>query len=187
MWHQWFNCNFMKIWEYLLCVKKSWLDSTIPLFCDVLCCAFMTVPRHIIFFLWTIPLGLYTLKVYTCQWSSVTKANSLYVQTYLQWRWFWFWSNLKWTGIKTVSIGELQVSIPTVYTRYFEECWRPNSWRFSLYGKNTLEVNGYHQLFGYQHSSKYLLSFSTKERNSYWFGTTWWWVNDGIFGWSIPF
>ncbi len=23
MWHQWFNCNFMKPWEYFLCTKKT--------------------------------------------------------------------------------------------------------------------------------------------------------------------
>ncbi len=34
----------------------------------------------------------------------------------------------------------------------------------------TLEVNGYHQLFGCQHSSKYLILCS-KERNSYRFET----------------
>jgi len=55
-----------------------------------------------------------------------------------------------------------------------------------------MKVNGDHQLFGvldsqlgYQHSSKYLLLFSTEERNSYWVGTTWGWVNDNrifIFG-----
>jgi len=29
-----------------------------------------------------------------------------------------------------------------------------------------MEVNGYRQLYGYQHSSKYLLLCSAKERNS---------------------
>jgi len=37
-------------------------------------------------------------------------------------------------------------------------------------GKNTTEVNGVHQLFGYQHSSKYHLLFLPGERNSYMFG-----------------
>ncbi len=32
--------------------------------------------------------------------------------------------------------------------------------------KNTMEVNGYRQLFAYQLSSKYLLLCSTAERNS---------------------
>ncbi len=32
---------------------------------------------------------------------------------------------------------------------------------------------------GYPHSSKYLLLYSTDQRNSYRFGTTWGWVNDG--------
>ncbi len=36
----------------------------------------------------------------------------------------------------------------------------------------TMEVNGYSQLFSYQHSSKYLILCSTAERNSYRFGTT---------------
>ena len=36
----------------------------------------------------------------------------------------------------------------------------------------TMEVNGFRQLSGYQHSSKYLLFTSTEERNSYRFGTT---------------
>ncbi len=31
-----------------------------------------------------------------------------------------------------------------------------NQW-FPLYGTNTMEVNGYHQLFDNQHSSKYVL------------------------------
>jgi len=50
------------------------------------------------------------------------------------------------------------------------------------------KVNGYHQLFDYQHSSKYLLS-SAEESNSYRFGTTWGWGNGewlSIFGWTIP-
>ncbi len=65
-------------------------------------------------------------------------------------------------------------------------------------------VNGYRQLFGYQHSSKYLLLCSTEERNSYRFGgwvndtvfifwvnmeMNWGWVNDDrivIFGWTVP-
>jgi len=46
--------------------------------------------------------------------------------------------------------------------------------------KNTMEVNRDHQLFGYQHSSKYLLLCSAEERNSYKFGT-WGWVNDDRF------
>ncbi len=50
--------------------------------------------------------------------------------------------------------------------------------------------NVYCQLFSYQHSSKYLLLCSTKERNPYKFGRTWGWVNDDrifIFGWTILF
>ncbi len=50
--------------------------------------------------------------------------------------------------------------------------------------KNTMEVNGYRQMFGYQHSSKYLLLCLREKR----FGTTWWCVNDDkmfIFGWTI--
>ncbi len=45
--------------------------------------------------------------------------------------------------------------------------------------KNTLEVIGYHQLFGYKHPLNYLILFSTAERNLYRFGTTWgkWWQN----------
>ncbi len=39
----------------------------------------------------------------------------------------------------------------------------------------TMDVFGDQQLFGF---SKYLLLCSTKERNSYRFGTTWGWVND---------
>ncbi len=48
-------------------------------------------------------------------------------------------------------------------------------------------VNGYRQLFGCQHPSKYLPLCSTEERNSYRFGTTSGWVNDRIFifGWSF--
>ncbi len=52
---------------------------------------------------------------------------------------------------------------------------------------HTMEVNGYQQLFGNQHSSKYLLC-STEERKSG-FETTWGWVNDDRiknFGWTIP-
>ncbi len=30
--------------------------------------------------------------------------------------------------------------------------------------KNTMEIDGYQQLFGYQHSSKYLLLCSTKNK-----------------------
>ncbi len=37
---------------------------------------------------------------------------------------------------------------------------------------HSMEVNGYSQLFSYQHSSKYLILCSTEERNSYRFGTT---------------
>ncbi len=42
---------------------------------------------------------------------------------------------------------------------------------FHCTGKNTMEVNGYRQLSGYQHSSEYLILRSTEERNSYRFGT----------------
>ncbi len=52
---------------------------------------------------------------------------------------------------------------------------------FPHYGKNTMEVNGYHPLFGYQ-----MFSFVS---NSYRFGTTWgvskWWQIFNI-GWIIP-
>ncbi len=48
----------------------------------------------------------------------------------------------------------------------------------SIAWKNTMEVNGYHQLFGNQHSSKYLLLCSAEERNSYRFRTDWGWVNN---------
>jgi len=54
--------------------------------------------------------------------------------------------------------------------------------------KNTMEVNGIHQLFGYQHSSTYLfLVFSRSKRSR--FETTWGWVNDDrifICMWTIP-
>ncbi len=36
---------------------------------------------------------------------------------------------------------------------------------------HTMEVNGYRQLFGYKHSSKYLLLHPAAEINSYRFGT----------------
>ncbi len=52
-----------------------------------------------------------------------------------------------------------------------------------------MEINGYCQLFSYQHSSRYLLLCSDEERNSYRFGTSGRWVNDDrivIFGWTIP-
>jgi len=52
-----------------------------------------------------------------------------------------------------------------------------------------MEVNGAPQLFGYQHSSKYLLLCSIEGGNSYRFGTTWGWENNDrifIFGWTIP-
>ncbi len=35
-----------------------------------------------------------------------------------------------------------------------------------------MEINGYHQLFGYQHSLKYLLLCSTEGSNSHRFGTS---------------
>jgi len=40
----------------------------------------------------------------------------------------------------------------------------------------TIEVNGAPQLFGSNHSTKYLLLWSAEERNSYRFATTWGWV-----------
>ncbi len=49
-----------------------------------------------------------------------------------------------------------------------------------------MEVNGYRQLFSYQHSSKYLLLCSAEEINEYIFETTWGWANDLIFEWTIP-
>jgi len=48
--------------------------------------------------------------------------------------------------------------------------------------KNTMEVNGVHQLFGYPYSSKYHLLCSAEERNSYRVvETTWGWVNYDTF------
>ncbi len=32
MWHQWFNLNFMKLWEYCLCVKKTKIMTLIDKF-----------------------------------------------------------------------------------------------------------------------------------------------------------
>ncbi len=56
---------------------------------------------------------------------------------------------------------------------------------FHSFFSPTMEVNGYQQLFGYQHSLKYLLLNLTEERNLYRLGTTWvssrvvqGWVND---------
>ncbi len=49
--------------------------------------------------------------------------------------------------------------------------------------KNTMQVNGYQQLFGFQHPLKYLHLCSSEERN-YRIGTVWGWVNDDrIFKW----
>ncbi len=42
--------------------------------------------------------------------------------------------------------------------------WNPLT---SVAWKNTMKVNGYHQLFGYQHSSKYLILCLTEERVNY--------------------
>jgi len=54
---------------------------------------------------------------------------------------------------------------------------------FHSRNKNSMEINGLHQLFGYWYSSKYH-PCSAEERN-------WWrWVNDeriSIFGWNCPF
>ncbi len=36
----------------------------------------------------------------------------------------------------------------------------------------SIEVNGFRELFGYQHSSKYIFLCLTEEQNSYMFGTT---------------
>ncbi len=47
----------------------------------------------------------------------------------------------------------------------------------TVWKKNTMEVNSYRQLFGYQHSSKYFILCSAEERNSYGFGTTSGWVS----------
>ncbi len=38
---------------------------------------------------------------------------------------------------------------------------------FHSMGKNIMKTNGYHQLFGYQHSSKYLILCLTEERVNY--------------------
>ncbi len=53
----------------------------------------------------------------------------------------------------------------------------------------SMEVNGYQQLFGYSHFSKYLLLCSAEERCSYRFGTSLGWENDDrifIFWWTFP-
>ncbi len=61
--------------------------------------------------------------------------------------------------------------------------WRdraPNSrWypELFIYLVHDLTVNKDHQLFGYPHSSKYILC-SAEEQNSYRFETNWGWVND---------
>ncbi len=55
--------------------------------------------------------------------------------------------------------------------------------------KNTMEVNGAPELLCFPHSSEYLPLCSAEQRHSYWFKTTWDWVNDDrifIFGWTIP-
>ncbi len=53
---------------------------------------------------------------------------------------------------------------------------------------HTIEVNGYHRWFGYQHSSKYNILCSKEERKWYMFGTSGGWANNDrifIFGWTI--
>ncbi len=49
---------------------------------------------------------------------------------------------------------------------------------FHYMEKNTMEVNGYRQLFGYLHSLKYFILCSTEDRDSYRSGIMGWGVND---------
>jgi len=101
-----------------------------------------------------------------------------------------------------------KMSILSSFVRFFQTCmsfflllntnedilknvgkWTVDGLHCLPWKKNTMEVNGAHQLFSYWHSSKYLRLCSTEERNSYRFGTAWGWVNDDnifIFGWTIP-
>ncbi len=54
----------------------------------------------------------------------------------------------------------------------------------------TMEVNGYRQLSGSQHSSNFLLLCSTQETNSYRFVKALRWINNdriNIFMWTVPF
>ncbi len=53
--------------------------------------------------------------------------------------------------------------------------------RHTMEKKYTMEVNVYRQLFGYQHSTKYIILCSAEETNSYRFGMTWGWINEHIF------
>ncbi len=60
---------------------------------------------------------------------------------------------------------------------------------FNSKKKNTIEVNGAPELLCFPHSSEYLPLCSAEQRNSYWFGAAWGWVNDDrifFFGWTIP-
>ncbi len=41
MWHQWFICNFMKLWEYFLCAKKT---KILTLFSDFVSSVSVSVP-----------------------------------------------------------------------------------------------------------------------------------------------
>ncbi len=52
-----------------------------------------------------------------------------------------------------------------------------------------VKLNGYRQLFGYQHSSKYLLVYSTEVRNTYRIRTSGGWINyDNFHFWvNYPF
>ncbi len=37
MWHRWFNLNFMKLWEYFLCTKKTKITNLFNNFCHMSC------------------------------------------------------------------------------------------------------------------------------------------------------
>ncbi len=77
-----------------------------------------------------------------------------------------------------------------LYEKIFWRMLVTKQMTFIIWKKNTMKVNGYCQLFGYQHSSKYRLLCSAEEINSYRFGTTWGWVNDDrifIFWVNYPF
>ncbi len=177
MWHLWLNRNFMKLWEYFWCGKKT---KIMTLFNN-------SSPRHC-------PLPFMS-TTHACYAAHVTQACAAPCLQAEECTCMASWMAVDGdTEEKNCLIKSLFCFLCTqnVYTASQHTGWTTDVtmsllpfWALNVVVP-LLYMEG-HKALGFH--TKYLNLCSKDERRSYGFGTTWGWVINGrikIFGWTIP-
>ncbi len=163
MWHQWFNRNFMRLREYLLCAKKTKITTSFNNFFSSVS-VFNVCSRE------------YHGTCVWCCWSRNKQKNSTEIVELSHY--FVFFAHKKYSR----SFIKLRLN-PWCHMDYFNDVLTTfvglkcvSSLAVYMEGQKAL---GFHQ--------KYLNLCSEDERRLYLFGTTWGWVINArmiIFGWD---